>query len=154
METEKRRLKMAERAKDLYDMVYSEYVKSFPSAKGSRVTNSVLFGYALDYLYKEPDFSRFNWPQIARMTVKGLSEQAPTGTPYITSLTLPTSLYPNVTWDAVEQLKKHMTPLFRGIRRVVYVPFVVRVVLLAFLLCRSGAEIPLIQSPTPMLTRG
>lgn len=87
MDIEKRRLKMAERAKDLYSLVYDEYVKDFPAVAGSRISNSVLFGYAFSELAARPLFGHINWPEVSRCAVVGISESALVGAPYTTSLT-------------------------------------------------------------------
>ena len=78
------------------------------------------------------------------MRVEGLPEIECPEIRYCTSLTLPVSLYPRITWQMVDGFKDQIKPLFEGIRRNVYAPFAIRLILRAYVLKVQG-NLPLLR---------
>ena len=128
----KKILKLARSCKELFAIADTEYRREFPEVGGSRVTNSTLFGYAFDKM--QSLFGVINWAKVARATVFDPAEVDCPDIRYTSSLTLPTSLYPAVNWEALEEFRAARKPDFVGIRRNVYLPFCVKLILTAFVL--------------------
>lgn len=136
----KKILKMARSCKELFAIVDGEYRRDFPAVGSSRVTNSVLFGFAFEKMRNL--LSVINWVEVARATVFEPSEVDCPDIRYTSSLTLPTGAYPRVTWEALEDFRTARKRDFVGIRRNVYLPFCVRLILTAFILDLRG-KLPL-----------
>lgn len=138
MATTLKYMKMARSCKELFERVDAEYRKEFPSVGNSRVTNSVLFGYAYD---KIAGLIRIiDWAEVSRSWAFSPDSNCP-DVRFTSSLSLPTSLYPRVTWEALEEFRAYCKEIFSGIRRNVYLPFCVRLILAAFILSVKG-ELP------------
>ena len=141
---EKRRLKMAREAQALFQRISNLYKRAYPG-EYSRITNSTAFAYAFEDLLTDPSYPLIDWVEIARMRVEGLPEIECPEIRYCTSLTLPVCLYPRITWQMVDGFKNQITPLFEGIRRNVYAPFAIRLILRAYVLKVQG-NLPLLRS--------
>lgn len=126
-------MKMARQCKELFGITDTEYRREFPAVGSSRVTNSVLFGFAFEKMRNL--FDVINWVEVARTTV--LESDCP-DVRYTSSLSLPTGAYPLVTWEALEDFRAARKRDFVGIRRNVYLPFCVRLILTAFVLDTRG----------------
>lgn len=138
MATTLKYMKMARGCKELFERVDAEYRKEFPSVGNSRVTNSVLFGYAYDKI--SGLIHVINWAEVSRSWAFSPDSSCP-DVRFTSSLSLPTSLYPRATWDALEEFRAYCKEIFSGIRRNVYLPFCVRLILAAFILSVKG-ELP------------
>lgn len=138
MATTLKYMKMARGCKELFERVDAEYRKEFPSVGNSRVTNSVLFGYAYDKIAGL--IHVINWAEVSRSWAFSPDSNCP-DVRFTSSLSLPTSLYPRATWDALEEFRAYCKEIFSGIRRNVYLPFCVRLILAAFILSVKG-ELP------------
>lgn len=131
-------MKMARGCKELFERVDSEYRKEYPSVGNSRVTNSVLFGYAYDKIAGL--IHVIDWAEVSRSWAFSPDSNCP-DVRFTSSLSLPTSLYPRVTWEVLEDFRSCCKEIFSGIRRNVYLPFCVRLILAAFILNVNG-ELP------------
>lgn len=145
----KKILKLARSCKELFAIVDTEYRREFPEVGGSRVTNSVLFGFAFDRMHNL--FGVIDWAKLSRMSVFAPDEIDCPDIRYTSSLTLPTTLYPSVNWAALETFRASRKSDFVGIRRNVYIPFCVKLILTSFaldlrhelpLLVAGGEELP------------
>ncbi len=128
----KKILHLARSCKELFAIVDTEYRREFPEVGSSRVTNSTLFGFVFDVM--QPLFGVINWPKVARATVFDPAEVDCPDIRYTSSLTLPTALYSAATWEALEQFRAARKADFVGIRRNVYLPFCVKLILTAYVL--------------------
>ena len=62
-------------------------------------------------------------------------------------------LYPRATWEALDAFRAYCKNVFTGIRRNVYLPFCVRLILAAFVLSRAG-QLPFLIAGAPNPERG
>lgn len=125
-----RKLLYAREVSNLFGEVSKDYHKQYPQA--GRVTNSVLFAFAWDTLQQHPNYSRIRWADVARASVVDPADVPPTPPRYGSSLTLPVSLYPAIDFPALEAFRAARKEEFAGIRRNVYLPFCVRLILKAY----------------------
>ena len=79
-------------------------------------------------------FGVIDWAKLSRMSVFAPDEIDCPDIRYTSSLTLPTTLYPSVNWAALETFRASRKSDFVGIRRNVYIPFCVKLILTSFAL--------------------
>lgn len=126
----------AREVSSLFREVGEDYHEQYPQA--GRVTNSVLFAFAWDTLQKHPGYSGIRWADVARASVVDPADVAPNPPRYGSSLTLPVSLYPAIDFPALAAFRAERKADFCGIRRNVYLPFCVRLILKAYCMCCRG----------------
>ena len=132
----KKKMMLANECRGLFDDIYASYRKAYPG-EYSRVANSVLFAYAFQHVLALKEYQSVDWRAISRIPeVVHVEENGDIR--YGTSITLPMASIPEVTWDMLEHFRASMRKEFSGIRRTCYLPFVIRLVLRAFILDGRG----------------
>lgn len=122
--------------KELFKIVNDYYCQEF-SCDRSKHTNSLLFGFAFDGIVDKVD--DINWIDVSRSSINNITES---NERYTSSLTLPTNAYPNIDWDMLESFRIKMKEEFTGLRRNVYNPFCVYLILKAYILQKDN-KLPL-----------